>query len=535
MPKYSKKKKSLNPKKKQIKKTNKKKTNKKKPNRKKHLQNSLNPQVGVITPTAKATAPIPPRTPRGTTRARVKDKAKLSVSGTHRNLDANVNATPRGNTRARAKLSVPIPPSIPRSTQLPRPIHERIKRAIARDTNYKKVKSIKKGDLKNKIKLVEDGNFGEIYKAVLKKPKEKVVILKTLKIDTPNILESFKKEVVTMSNLNKNDNVVKLLGIIEDQLEGYEIVIECCHRGDLRSYLKNPISYCYCCGITKPYLHFFKVADDIINGMKYIHSENYVHLDLAARNIFIDKDNVCKIGDFGLSKSLNSTDTSYLCSVDKFAIQWYYPGLNELITKTKKTPHTCQDILKKSDAWSFCCLLVEIIRMGANPYAQIPKEDILSIIIDWKNMGFLSNICGPNNAFKNNLNTFITQKLLSPIFVKKEETHLDFNNLHDIIRKNIKEAILIPDFEIKPHSERTEEIPLEGASFRDQQNEAPAIEEYEEEGSSPEFMPVEDGSGAAAAKEEKDDSPDYQVFQLIKTLTNPPAIYTTMEDLGTNA
>ena len=49
-------------------------------------------------------------------------------------------------------------------------------------------------------------------------------------------------------------------------------------------------------------LYKIKMSYEIATGMEYISSLEIVHKDLAARNILLDKDYVCKISDFGCCK-----------------------------------------------------------------------------------------------------------------------------------------------------------------------------------------------------------------------------------------
>lgn len=43
-------------------------------------------------------------------------------------------------------------------------------------------------------------------------------------------------------------------------------------------------------------------------GLKHIHDRKIIHRDIKSENIFLtSKDNLVKIGDFGISKSLDNT------------------------------------------------------------------------------------------------------------------------------------------------------------------------------------------------------------------------------------
>ena len=76
-------------------------------------------------------------------------------------------------------------------------------------------------------------------------------------------------------------------------------VMEYINGGQLSDYFRQGL----------PLYTFEKFIDDIMNGLYALHQEGIIHLDLKPENIFIQKNDtqlIAKIGDFGLSRLLNS-------------------------------------------------------------------------------------------------------------------------------------------------------------------------------------------------------------------------------------
>jgi len=81
--------------------------------------------------------------------------------------------------------------------------------------------------------------------------------------------------------------------------------------------------------------------------LKHIHSKKILHRDLKSQNIFLTKDNQAKLGDFGISKVLESTHDFAQTSLG---------------TPFYLSPEVCmgQCYDYKSDVWMLGCILYEL-------------------------------------------------------------------------------------------------------------------------------------------------------------------------------
>eukprot|EP01135_Chromosphaera_perkinsii_P003564 Nk52_evm22s248 gene=Nk52_evmTU22s248 len=105
----------------------------------------------------------------------------------------------------------------------------------------------------------------------------------------------------------------------------------------------------------------------IVLGLKYIHDLNIIHRDLKTQNVFLTKNNVVKIGDFGIAKSL-STDSAYAQTV--------------VGTPYNMSPELCEDkpYNRKSDIWALGCLLYELCTLEHPFEGQCLPAIVLKIV-----------------------------------------------------------------------------------------------------------------------------------------------------------
>ena len=88
-------------------------------------------------------------------------------------------------------------------------------------------------------------------------------------------------------------------------------------------------------------------------GIKEIHNKEIMHRDLKPENIFMNENMEIKIGDFGISKQLNSYKTHTL-TVNKAGFNYYIAA--EIIYKGIYN--------EKSDLWSLGCIIYELFTLS---------------------------------------------------------------------------------------------------------------------------------------------------------------------------
>lgn len=200
-------------------------------------------------------------------------------------------------------------------------------------------------DLFDVEKQLARGTFGMVYVCKKKHNQEKVVV-KEIPFELLGV--DFKKaenEVLILRCLN-HPNIIKYLDSYHKNRAFY-IVMEYASHGTLQQFIAKRRE-------TKDYLlpqHVMDFFCQILLGLHHIHGRGIVHRDLKCENIFITglKQEVLKIGDFGLSKLLANNCLA-----------------NTVIgTCNYVAPEICEGkpYNKKSDIWALGCILYELCEL----------------------------------------------------------------------------------------------------------------------------------------------------------------------------
>eukprot|EP00051_Salpingoeca_urceolata_P016010 m.210632 g.210632 ORF g.210632 m.210632 type:complete len:1496 (-) comp18565_c0_seq1:394-4881(-) len=212
------------------------------------------------------------------------------------------------------------------------------------------------------------GEFGVVEAAHFRPTQASdriVVAVKRLQADNPEAQTSFLLEARLM-NFLRHPNIVQVLGVCTKDMP-FLLVTEFLQGGDLREYLigcnprqDDPTEELSNAEMTS-------ICVSVCSAMTFLEERHVIHRDLAARNVLVGKSiKHVKLGDFGLSRTLEESEYYKKESSDKIPVKWMSP---EAIRSKKYS--------NKSDVWSFGVLAWEVFSFGATPYGRMSAVECM--------------------------------------------------------------------------------------------------------------------------------------------------------------
>ncbi|XP_018425876.1 PREDICTED: BDNF/NT-3 growth factors receptor isoform X2 [Nanorana parkeri] len=237
------------------------------------------------------------------------------------------------------------------------------------------VQHIKRHNIVLKRELGE-GAFGKVFLAEcynLYPEQDKILVaVKTLKDASDNARKDFHREAELLTNL-QHEHIVTFYGVC---VEGDPLIMvfEYMKHGDLNKFLRahGPDAVLMAEGNRPAELsqsQMLHIAQQIAAGMVYLASQHFVHRDLATRNCLVGENLLVKIGDFGMSRDVYSTDYYRVGGHTMLPIRWMPP---ESIMYRKFTT--------ESDVWSLGVVLWEIFTYGKQPWYQLSNNEVIECI-----------------------------------------------------------------------------------------------------------------------------------------------------------
>jgi serine/threonine protein kinase len=196
---------------------------------------------------------------------------------------------------------------------------------------------------------ISEGAGGVVYKGTW---YHQTVAIKKLKVADE---QSFVREVSVLNRL-RHPNVLELYGYCDDS-KGYQYIItEFMDKGSLDSIMySNEI---------RNFGSKLKSLLDICHGMKFLHERKIMHRDLKPQNVLVNKDNKCKLCDFGLAKVMNETLTVGAIGT------WQYMA-PEIMNESETYNEKC-------DIYSFGIMMHEIFTLS-KPYTTSEYINLLTM------------------------------------------------------------------------------------------------------------------------------------------------------------
>ena len=217
---------------------------------------------------------------------------------------------------------------------------------------------------RDSIKLCQElgsGEFGVVYEGTWNGTKQ--VAVKTIKSGTM-AGKDFVAEATIMMKL-QHPYIIQLYAVCTDGEPNF-IITELMLHGSLLDFLHDK-------GQALKLPQLVDMAAQVAAGMGYLEIHDYIHRDVAARNILVGKNNVCKVGDFGLARFLMHNAEYFVDkTATRFPIRWTAP-------ESLRPPCTFSI---KSDVWSYGILLTELITHGRTPYPGMTNAEVRQMVTE---------------------------------------------------------------------------------------------------------------------------------------------------------
>ncbi|XP_032381246.1 ephrin type-A receptor 6 isoform X2 [Etheostoma spectabile] len=247
-------------------------------------------------------------------------------------------------------------------------------------------------------RVIGAGEFGEVCSGRLRIPgrMDIAVAIKTLKGGyMEQQRQDFLREASIMGQFD-NPNIIRLEGVVTKS-RPVMIVVEYMENGALDSFLRTHEGQF-------TVLQLVGMLRGIAVAMTYLSDMGYIHRDIAARNILVDENLVCKVSDFGMSRVLEDDEPEaaytatvsvdltvtagyynltvrnveclfnqayfvlllFFCQGGKIPIRWTAP---EAIAYGKFST--------VSDVWSYGIVMWEVMSYGERPYWEMSNQDVI--------------------------------------------------------------------------------------------------------------------------------------------------------------
>ncbi|MEN2496033.1 MAG: STE20/SPS1-related proline-alanine-rich protein kinase [Marteilia pararefringens] len=233
-------------------------------------------------------------------------------------------------------------------------------------------------ELLNKSKEKPQGAFGILSPYLktltgtpLSSKEDALFAIKKICLSDSNLdLNSITNETNVMMNF-QHVNIIKYFKAFFDS-ENVCILMELCNASifDVLKYRYKSLDGLKACPIMKP-KEIASIIKQVLNGLKYLHNDGYIHRDIKSGNIMLNESGTVKIVDFGVSGKVCYNSI----------------GRGTRTTFVGTPSHIAPEVIlgeqydNSADVWSLGITCIEMAS-GVAPYSEYKPLRILSDIIN---------------------------------------------------------------------------------------------------------------------------------------------------------
>ncbi|GME90205.1 unnamed protein product [[Candida] boidinii] len=193
--------------------------------------------------------------------------------------------------------------------------------------------------------IVGEGAYGIVCSAIYKPSQQKVAIKKIQPFERTMFCLRTLRELKLLKHFN-HENVIGILDIqIPYNFESFNEVylIQELMETDLHRVIRTQ-------KLSDNHCQYF--IYQTLRALKALHSADVLHRDLKPSNLLLNSNCDLKICDFGLARSIASTDDNFGFMTEYVATRWY---------RAPEIMLTFQEYTTAIDVWSVGCILAEML------------------------------------------------------------------------------------------------------------------------------------------------------------------------------
>ncbi|MBN2058915.1 MAG: protein kinase, partial [Deltaproteobacteria bacterium] len=249
------------------------------------------------------------------------------------------------------------------------------------------------------------GGFGSVYKA--RAANGTLVALKVLNpqvLDNQKVVKKFFHEAMILAKLD-HPNICRLIEFFPDG-QNYAIVMEYIEGTELKELMQKQPN-----GLL-PFDRAFRIAKQSLSAFQYAHENGILHRDIKPANMMIDRQENCKIMDFGIAKVAGAATHDTAASM--LSIHYTPPE--------RFDPSRTVDT--RSDIYALGLVFYELF-CGRRPF----DVDETSQIMFWH----LNEIPDPPDTYVEGLPKEVSDAILTALEKEPEDRFQDFKEFSDAI------------------------------------------------------------------------------------------------------